>query len=89
MRNHAAARAGPECEPNGVASQTCLPACKSLVNPRELFEGIQGSCLVSMWKMEHRPEFTEEKMSYEPERDKHVAELEKKLMPVTKAAAEL
>jgi hypothetical protein len=42
-----------------------------------------------MWKMEHRPEFTEEKMSYEPERDKHVAELEKKLMPVTKAAAEL
>jgi hypothetical protein len=89
MRNHAAARAGPECEPNGIASQICLPACKSPVNPRELFEGVQGSCLVSVWKMERRPEFTEEKTSYELERDKRVAELEKKLLPVTEAAAEL
>jgi hypothetical protein len=33
--------------------------------------------------MERRPEFTEEKMSYELERDK----LEKKLLSVTEAAA--
>jgi hypothetical protein len=39
--------------------------------------------------MEHRPEFTEEKTSYELERDKHVAELAKKLLPVTRAAAKL
>jgi hypothetical protein len=89
MRNHAATRAGPECEPNGVTSQICLPACKSPVNPRELFEGVRGSCLASVWKMERRPEFTEEKMSYELERDKRVAELEKKLLPVIEAAAEL
>jgi hypothetical protein len=89
MRNHAAAKAGPECEPNGVASQICLPACKSPVNPRELFEGVRGSYLASMWKMERRPEFTEEKTSYELERDKHVAVLEKKLLPVIEAAAEL
>jgi hypothetical protein len=89
MRNHAAARTGPECEPNGVASQICLPACKSPVNPRELFEGVRGCYLASVWKMEHRLEFTEEKTSYELERDKHVAELEKKLLPITEAAAEL
>jgi hypothetical protein len=89
MRNHAAARAGPECKPNGVVSQICLPTYKSLVNPRELFEDVQGSCLASMWKMERRLEFTEEKTSYELERDKRVAELEKKLLPVTEAAAEL
>jgi hypothetical protein len=59
------------------------------VNPRELFEGVQGSCLASVWKMEHRPEFMEEKMSYELERDKGVAELAKKLSPITEAAAEL
>jgi hypothetical protein len=53
------------------------------VNPRELFEGVRGSCLASVWKMERRPEFTEEKMSYELERDK----LEKKLLSVTEAAA--
>jgi hypothetical protein len=39
--------------------------------------------------MERRPEFTEEKTSYELERDKHVTELEKKLLPITEAAAEL
>jgi hypothetical protein len=39
--------------------------------------------------MERRPEFTEEKTSYELERDKRVAELKKKLMLVTEAAAEL
>jgi hypothetical protein len=89
MRNHAAANVGLECEPNGVTSQICLPACKSLVNPRELFEGVRGSCLASVWKMERRPEFTEEKTSYELERDKRVAELKKKLMLVTEAAAEL
>jgi hypothetical protein len=89
MRNHAAAKAGPECEPNGVASQICLPACKSPVNPRELFEGVRGSCLASVWKMEHRPEFTEEKTSYELERDKCVAELAKKLLPITEAVAKL
>jgi hypothetical protein len=89
MRNHAAARAGPECEPNGVASQICLPTCKSPVNPRELFEGVQGSCLASMWKMERRPKFMEEKTSYELEKDKRVAEIEKKLLPVTEAAPEL
>jgi hypothetical protein len=59
------------------------------VNPRELFEGVQGSCFASVWKMEHRPKFTEEKTSYELERDKRVAELEKKLLPVIEAAAEL
>jgi hypothetical protein len=89
MRNHAAARVGPEYESNGVASQICLPACKSPVNPRELFEDVRGSCLASVWKMEHRPKFTEEKTSYELERDKCVAELEKKLLPVTEAATEL
>jgi hypothetical protein len=89
MRNHAAVRAGPECEPNGIASQICLPACKSPVNPRELFEGFQGSCLASVWKMERRPKFMEEKTSYELKRDKRVAELEKKLLLVTEAAAEL
>jgi hypothetical protein len=88
MRNHAAARASLECEPNGVTSRICLPSCKNLVNPREVFEGVRGSCLASMWKMEHRPEFTEEKMSYELVRDKRVAELAKKLLPVTEAAAE-
>jgi hypothetical protein len=89
MQNHAAARVGAECEPNGVTSEICLPTCKSPVNPRELFEGVRGSCLASVWKMERRPEFTEEKTSYELERDKRVAELEKKLLPVTEAAAEL
>jgi hypothetical protein len=89
MQNHAAARAGPECEPNGIPSQICLPACKSPVNPRELFEGVRGSCLASMWKIERRPEFTEEKTSYELERDKRVAKLEKKLLLVTEAVAEL
>jgi hypothetical protein len=84
MRNHAAARAGPECELNGVASRICLPACKNPVNPRELFEGVQGSCLASVWKMERRPEFTVEKMSYELERDKRVTDLAKKLLPVKK-----
>jgi hypothetical protein len=39
--------------------------------------------------MERRPKFTEEKTSYELERDKHVAELKKKLLLVTEAAAEL
>jgi hypothetical protein len=39
--------------------------------------------------MERRLEFTEEKTSYELERVKRVAELEKKLLPVTEAAAEL
>jgi hypothetical protein len=39
--------------------------------------------------MERRPEFTEEKTSYELERDKRVADLAKKLLPVTEAAAEL
>jgi hypothetical protein len=39
--------------------------------------------------MERRPKFTEEKTSYELERDKHVAELAKKLLLVTKAAAKL
>jgi hypothetical protein len=39
--------------------------------------------------MEHSPEFTEEKTSYELERDKRVAKLAKKLLLVTKAAAEL
>jgi hypothetical protein len=89
MRNHAVAKAGPECEPNGVASQICLPAYKSPLNPRELFEGVRGSCLASVKKMERRPKFTEEKTSYELERDKHVAELKKKLLLVTEAAAEL
>jgi hypothetical protein len=89
MRNHAVARAGIECEPNGVTSQICMPACKSPVNLRELFEGVRGSCLASMWKMERRPEFSEEKTSYELVRDKRVAELAKKLLPVTKAVAEL
>jgi hypothetical protein len=89
MQNHAAARAGPECEPNGIPSQICLPACKSPVNPRELFEGVRGSCLASMWKIERRPEFTEEKTSYELERAKRVAKLEKKLLLVTEAVAEL
>jgi hypothetical protein len=89
MQNHAAARAGPECKPNGVASQICMPAYKSPVNPRELFEGVRGSYLASVWKMERRPEFTEEKMSYELEEDKRVAELEKKLLPIIEAAAEL
>jgi hypothetical protein len=59
------------------------------VNPRELFEGVRGSCLASVWKMERRPEFTEEKTSYELERDKRVADLAKKLLPVIEAAAEL
>jgi hypothetical protein len=59
------------------------------VNPRELFEGVQRSCLASVWKMERRPEFTEEKTSYELERDKRVTELAKKLFPVTEAATEL
>jgi hypothetical protein len=59
------------------------------VNPRELFEGVQGSCIASVWKMEHRPEFTEEKTSYELERDKCVAELAKKLLPITEAVAKL
>jgi hypothetical protein len=59
------------------------------MNPRELFEGVRGSCLASVWKMEHRPEFTEEKTSYELERDKRVVNLVKKLFPVTEAAAEL
>jgi hypothetical protein len=36
-----------------------------------------------MWKIEHGPEFTEEKTSYELVRDKHVAKLAKKLLPVT------
>jgi hypothetical protein len=89
MRNHATARAVPEFEPNGVARQICLPACKSPVNLRELFEGVRGSCLASVWKMERRPEFTEEKTSYELERDKRVADLAKKLLPVIEAAAEL
>jgi hypothetical protein len=89
MRNHTVARARPECESNGVVSQICLPACKSPMNLRELFEGVQGSCLASVWKMERRPEFTEEKMSYELERDKCVAELAKKLLPVIEAATEL
>jgi hypothetical protein len=62
---------------------------KSPMNPRELFEGVRGSCLASVWKMEHRPEFTEEKTSYELERDKRVVNLVKKLFPVTEAAAEL
>jgi hypothetical protein len=70
MRNHAAARAGPEFEPNGVASQICLPTYKSPVNLRELFEGGRGSCLASVWKMECGLEFTKEKTSYELERDK-------------------
>jgi hypothetical protein len=89
IRNHAAARASPECESNGVASRICLPAYKSPMNPRELFEGVQGSYLASVWKMERRPEFTEEKTSYELERDKRVTELAKKLLPVIEAAAEL
>jgi hypothetical protein len=89
MRNHAAAKASLECEPNGVTSRICLPACKNLMNPRELFEGVRGSCLVSVWKIERRPEFTEEKTSYELERDKRVAELAKKLLLITEAAAEL
>jgi hypothetical protein len=89
MWNHSAIRAGPECEPNGVASRICLPTCKSPMNPRELFEGVRGSCLASVWKMERKPEFTEEKTSYELERDKRVADLAKKLLPVTEAAAEL
>jgi hypothetical protein len=89
MRNHAAARIGPKCEPNGVASRICLPACKSPMNLRELFEGVRGSCLASVWKMERRPEFTEEKTSYELERDKRVADLAKKLLPATETAAEL
>jgi hypothetical protein len=59
------------------------------VNPRELFEGVQGSCLASVWKMERRPEFIEEKTSYELESDKCVAELVKKLLPVIEAAAKL
>jgi hypothetical protein len=89
MRNHAAARAGPECESNGVVSRICLPSCKSLVNQRELFEGVRGSCLANVWKMERRLEFMEEKTSYELERDKRVTELAKKLLLVTEAAAEL
>jgi hypothetical protein len=59
------------------------------VNPRELFEGVYLSCLASVWKMERRPEFMEERTSYELERDKRVAELVKKLLLVTKAVAEL
>jgi hypothetical protein len=39
--------------------------------------------------MERRPKFMEEKTSYELKRDKRVAELEKKLLLVTEAAAEL
>jgi hypothetical protein len=39
--------------------------------------------------MEHRPEFTEEKTSYELEKDKRVAQLEKKLLPITEATTEL
>jgi hypothetical protein len=42
-----------------------------------------------VWKMECRPEITEEKTSYELERDKRVAELAKKLLPVIEAVAEL
>jgi hypothetical protein len=42
-----------------------------------------------MWKMERRPKFMEEKTSYELEKDKRVAEIEKKLLPVTEAAPEL
>jgi hypothetical protein len=89
MRNHAAANIGLECKPNGMASRICLHAYKSPMNSRELFEGVHGSCLASMWKMERRPKFTEEKTSYELERDKRVAELTKKLLPVTEALAEL
>ena len=59
------------------------------MNPRELFEGVRGSYLTSVWKMERRPKFTEEKTSYELERDKRVAELTKKLLLVTEALAEL
>jgi hypothetical protein len=89
IRNHAAARAGPECKPNGITSRICLPTYNSPVNPRELFEGVRGSYLASMWKMERRPKITEEKTSYELERDKRVAELAKKLLPVTEAVAKL
>jgi hypothetical protein len=89
MRNHAAARTGPECEPNGITSRICLPSCKRPVNPREVFEGVRGSLLASVWKMERKPEFTEEKTSYELERDKRVAKLVKKLLPITEAATEL
>jgi hypothetical protein len=39
--------------------------------------------------MEHSPEFTEDKTSYKLERDKRIAELAKKLLPITEAAAEL
>jgi hypothetical protein len=39
--------------------------------------------------MERRPKFTEEKTSYELEKDKRVAELAKKLLHVTEAVAEL
>jgi hypothetical protein len=39
--------------------------------------------------MERRPKFMEEKTSYELEKDKRVAEIEKKLLPVTEAAPEL
>jgi hypothetical protein len=42
-----------------------------------------------VWKMECRPKFTEEKTSYELERDKRVAILAKKLLPIKEAAAEL
>jgi hypothetical protein len=59
------------------------------VNPREVFEGVRGSLLASVWKMERKPEFTEEKTSYELERDKRVAKLVKKLLPITEAATEL
>jgi hypothetical protein len=42
-----------------------------------------------VWKMDRRPEFTKEKTSYELEKDKRVADLAKKLLPVIEAAAEL
>jgi hypothetical protein len=59
------------------------------VNLRELFEGVRWSCLANVWKMDRRPEFTKEKTSYELEKDKRVADLAKKLLPVIEAAAEL
>ena len=89
MQNHTVAKAGLECKSNGVASEIGLLAYKNPVNLRELFDGVQRSYLVSVWKMERRPQFMEEKTSYELERDKHVAKLEKKLLPIIEAAAEL